>query len=772
MIGSNGRKQMIISEVTIKTKSGQAVNVGPGDFALVRSQASNASPSFFPVRVSSVGEQGAVVSTVINGKGIEKNISLSEMIGYPSQDSARAEIKSTWPWHYDVLLTQQVGAPIVTEQAEETERWVFTKAQLKNPKGLRRDDELIALVTPDEPSEGVDVIVYRNGEVSNRFGDGTVGLPEEVYVAAQDEDKLFDEEEDDWADNWRDVIVDADGNFVRFADEESAQESRSALRRSLKLIEVDGMEDDYEEQDEDLPREMGTGKDFEDEEEEPEYEFEGPMFEEGDEESDTSDMTVDGSPLPSSSGNYNVQTSEESPVGPDTSDFLGMTDKDIDVGAEPLAVFDPGEAETKGAEGGFKPTGGSSMERSILRRAMRFQETDPWLRKADQLIESMEVREKGGLEYQPSAETEETPSDMKARKRNKAGKGSPRMKERLLRKRRMQELAQTQRVRGVQTDVVSRGGETIVTYRGTPVVVFDDSKIELNTGGWKTATTKTRMNQASNQYDLGYQVVQKGGEWFVKQVNGQTIPFEGNSLIINRGGMRERRSRRRPVREAGDLEYLDFAKIANAKDYSVGMDTRPFLNTLKKDTKLGDDSLGSNTGDTGSLGISVRDNSGGGGIIGGDDVDFSAPDIEAPDDESSEIDPLLPGADGTMGTDKDLSGPSSGSLPDEESSLPNLVQGVVQAVNRNLGAPPLAPATDDEGEIPKTDAAKVIAPKNTKLGAAPFSAKVDADKVPDTGANKVIAPANRELGAKSLEARKRAARRRRLERQRRRKEVE
>jgi len=41
------------------------------------------------------------------------------------------------------------------------------------------------------------------------------------------------------------------------------------------------------------------------------------------------------------------------------------------------------------------------------------------------------------------------------------------------------------------------------------------------------------MNQASNEYDLGYQVFQKKGKWFV-DFKGDTIPFEGKTLVLKK----------------------------------------------------------------------------------------------------------------------------------------------------------------------------------------------------------------------------------------------
>ena len=92
-------------------------------------------------------------------------------------------------------------------------------------------------------------------------------------------------------------------------------------------------------------------------------------------------------------------------------------------------------------------------------------------------------------------------------------------------------MGQTQRVTGVATSIRGQEGKTIVRYHNTDVVIYDNRTIELNTGGWKTMTTKTRMNQASNQFGLGYQVSQKKGDWFV-DYKGQTIPFNSDSLTL------------------------------------------------------------------------------------------------------------------------------------------------------------------------------------------------------------------------------------------------
>ena len=76
-------------------------------------------------------------------------------------------------------------------------------------------------------------------------------------------------------------------------------------------------------------------------------------------------------------------------------------------------------------------------------------------------------------------------------------------------------------------------GQTEVVYHQTAVVTFDVEQIILNTGGWRTRSTKMRMNQVSEYFGLGIRVFQKAGEWFVDyKDNIQT--FEDDSITIAR----------------------------------------------------------------------------------------------------------------------------------------------------------------------------------------------------------------------------------------------
>ena len=91
-------------------------------------------------------------------------------------------------------------------------------------------------------------------------------------------------------------------------------------------------------------------------------------------------------------------------------------------------------------------------------------------------------------------------------------------------------MAQMQTVGTHKTNIVILEGLTSVVYHNTAVVQFNDKEIILNSGGWETATTKTRMNQASRQYSLGFDVYQVDFSWYVNY-KGETIPFTDGMIL-------------------------------------------------------------------------------------------------------------------------------------------------------------------------------------------------------------------------------------------------
>lgn len=89
-----------------------------------------------------------------------------------------------------------------------------------------------------------------------------------------------------------------------------------------------------------------------------------------------------------------------------------------------------------------------------------------------------------------------------------------------------------------QTTISERNGNTCVTYHSTVIVEWDRENIILRTGGWKSVTTKRKMNQASLQFNLGFGVYQRKGDWFVR-LPGQSWDdkhpaFDGDTFQIPR----------------------------------------------------------------------------------------------------------------------------------------------------------------------------------------------------------------------------------------------
>jgi hypothetical protein len=98
-------------------------------------------------------------------------------------------------------------------------------------------------------------------------------------------------------------------------------------------------------------------------------------------------------------------------------------------------------------------------------------------------------------------------------------------------------MGQTQKLGRTATSVRTEDGTIYVRYHNTDVVAFTDRVIELNSGGWRTVTTKARMNQASSQFGLGFYVRQDKGRWFVrlpgKIYADSAIPFM-DGMVLHR----------------------------------------------------------------------------------------------------------------------------------------------------------------------------------------------------------------------------------------------
>ena len=94
-------------------------------------------------------------------------------------------------------------------------------------------------------------------------------------------------------------------------------------------------------------------------------------------------------------------------------------------------------------------------------------------------------------------------------------------------------MGQMQRVPSNNSSIIQRDGKTLVTLHKTVVVEFDGGSVTLRTGGWDTATTRARMNQASNRFCLGYSVYRDKGPTYVRNARGGVVEL-GNGVTFLR----------------------------------------------------------------------------------------------------------------------------------------------------------------------------------------------------------------------------------------------
>lgn len=109
------------------------------------------------------------------------------------------------------------------------ERWAFSPSELTASQGLNAKDELIA--HPANWEQGV--IVLRNGEVSNRWEDGTVGVPPLERAFAESVETLRHPGTAELTEGWYDVWVLPDGRLAAFR----AESAKSCVEETMTLAE-------------------------------------------------------------------------------------------------------------------------------------------------------------------------------------------------------------------------------------------------------------------------------------------------------------------------------------------------------------------------------------------------------------------------------------------------------------------------------------------------------------------------------------------------------
>lgn len=101
-------------------------------------------------------------------------------------------------------------------------------------------------------------------------------------------------------------------------------------------------------------------------------------------------------------------------------------------------------------------------------------------------------------------------------------------------------MGQMNRISRNNTSVYVGDDYSTVRLHETEVVRHEQGVgITLNSGGWQTATTKARMNQAASEWGLSYRVWQKDFSWYVDW-KGKTYLFTDRMTLKLDGSVTSR----------------------------------------------------------------------------------------------------------------------------------------------------------------------------------------------------------------------------------------
>jgi hypothetical protein len=72
---------------------------------------------------------------------------------------------------------------------------------------------------------------------------------------------------------------------------------------------------------------------------------------------------------------------------------------------------------------------------------------------------------------------------------------------------------------------------TFVYLHGNKIAEIGETFIKLYTCGYKTKTTKSRLNAILSDHGNGARIYQKSFDWFVND-NGQSVPFTEGMILV------------------------------------------------------------------------------------------------------------------------------------------------------------------------------------------------------------------------------------------------
>ena len=124
------------------------------------------------------------------------------------------------------------------------------------------------------------------------------------------------------------------------------------------------------------------------------------------------------------------------------------------------------------------------------------------------------------------------------------------------------------------TTVSKDNGTTVKLYQTDIVKILSNGDIQLNSGGHKTATTKRRMNEVADEFELYFKVFAKGGVWYISTEDRLEPPqtFEFYDGIIFSGPQHLRKNphkKKARKRKMKDFYHVNYWQIFKCKGNEV-----------------------------------------------------------------------------------------------------------------------------------------------------------------------------------------------------------
>lgn len=74
------------------------------------------------------------------------------------------------------------------------------------------------------------------------------------------------------------------------------------------------------------------------------------------------------------------------------------------------------------------------------------------------------------------------------------------------------------------------GTVNVIFHETVIVKIAPDNTVTLDSGGWLTNTTKARMNEVAEEYNLNFSVFQDKKQWYVKVPGGNLAFHDGMTI--------------------------------------------------------------------------------------------------------------------------------------------------------------------------------------------------------------------------------------------------